>query len=63
MTYTRKMKDWSEKVYYTEDEFFSIFDEKILKSANELISEIREINKDKEKNIRSEIKFNQLQYV
>ena len=63
MTYTRKMKDWSEKVYYTEDEFFDIFDKKILKSANELISEIRKINKDKEENIRSEIKFNQLQYV
>jgi len=63
MTYIRKMKNWTEKVYYTEDEFFEIFDRKIKESAKELILELREMKKKKELNIRKEIKINQLQYV
>ena len=63
MTYIRKMKDWTEKVYYTEDEFFDIFDRKIKESAKELILELREMKKKKELNIRKEIKINQFQYV
>ena len=44
MTYIRKMKNWTEKVYYTEDEFFDIFDKKIKKSAKELILELSNIS-------------------
>ncbi len=41
MPYNRKMPDWSIKVYHTEDEFYELFDKKILESAEELIRKIR----------------------
>ncbi len=62
MTYIRKMKDGSEKIYYTEDEFFDIFEKKIKKSSEELLIEIREMKKEKENKINNEIKFNSFQY-
>ena len=62
MTYIRKMKDWSEKIYYTEDEFFDIFEKKIKKSSEELLIEMIEMKKEKENKINNEIKINSLQY-
>ena len=43
MTYIRKMKDWSEKVYYTEDEFFDIFEKEWKKGSIRLASEMKKI--------------------
>ncbi|MDQ7009346.1 MAG: hypothetical protein Q9M94_03580 [Candidatus Gracilibacteria bacterium] len=60
MTYIRKMKDGSEKFYYTEDEMDIMLDKAILKHADDLIYEIR---KEKVKtNTFNPVFSNNLQY-
>lgn len=60
MTYTRKMKDWTEKVYYTEGEMDEMLNKAILKHADDLIYEIR---KEKVKtNTFNPVLSNSLQY-
>jgi hypothetical protein len=49
MTYIRKMKDWSEKVYYTQEEVSKHLKKRIRESAEELRLEFREYQKVKKK--------------
>ena len=50
MRYTRKMKDWSEKVYYTWEEVNNSLKKRIKEDAEELRLEFRK-HKLKEKSI------------
>jgi len=45
MTYVRKMKDWTEKVYYTQEEVSEHLKKRIRESAEELRLEFREYKK------------------
>ena len=69
MPYIRKMRpegsalgetDWSEKVYYTEEEMDKMLEKAILKHADDLVSEIRK--ERLKKNSFKTVISNNLQY-
>ncbi|MDQ7009344.1 MAG: hypothetical protein Q9M94_03570 [Candidatus Gracilibacteria bacterium] len=53
MTYIRKMKDGSEKVYYTSSEMKEKLHKSILNLGNELINEIKEERLNKQNYIKN----------